>query len=183
MVSSGTHCCVARLDEAASQAQRRAARRPALASLVEPSGRKIHACGVCTRPRDCGKTCPRGVAHFEVGGLELGKALSRRFSRWRARSTQSYTRQGRIWQQSPAATTCSLQSLAIRRPHKKQAPAISAGCKSHATRRRRNKQNHDARRNDDATYRKTRKNSKRLRAPTIRTKVRKFSRERIESRS
>ena len=43
--------------------------------------------------------------------------------------------------------------------------------------------NHDARRDDDATYRKTRKNSKRLRAPTTRTEVRLVSRERVEGGS
>ena len=43
--------------------------------------------------------------------------------------------------------------------------------------------NHDARRNDDATYRKTRKNPECLRAPTTRTEERLVSREGVESRS
>ena len=38
--------------------------------------------------------------------------------------------------------------------------------------------NHDARRNDDATYRKTRKKSSRLRTPTLRTEVRLVSSQR-----
>ncbi len=70
----------------------------------------------------------------------------------------------------------------FRRHITKQAPAIS-GCKSHAARHRRSKTNHDARRDDDATYRKTRKNSIRLRAPTARAEVRLVSRARVEGGS
>ena len=60
--------------------------------------------------------------------------------------------------------------------HTKNKHCITAGCKSDAA----VKHDHDARRNDDATYRKTRKNSIRLRAPTTRPEVREFSSEGIE---
>ena len=75
----------------------------------------------------------------------------------------------------------SLQSLAFA-GHKKGAQQIT-GCKAKSQHADAAISNHDARRNDDATYRKTRKDSERLRAPTVRTEVREFSRERVQGRS
>ena len=102
------------------------------------------------------------------------------FSHWRARS------QHRTRSRLTIHSGRDDQQLAIacgNRTYKKQALQITAGCKakSHAAVAAIN--NHDARRNDDATYRKTRKNSIRLRAPTTRTEVGVASRERVESRS
>ena len=75
----------------------------------------------------------------------------------------------------------SLQSLALA-GRKKTALQITA-CKPATRHAVAAINNHDARRNDDATYRKTRKDSERLRAPTVRTEVRKLSRERVQSGS
>ena len=75
-----------------------------------------------------------------------------------------------------------MQSLAVA-GHKKRALQITAGCKAKSQHADAAINNHDARRDDDATYRKTRKNVKRLRAPTTRTEVRLASSERVEGGS
>ena len=165
------HQRVARLKEAASCVSLCLQRGRSLSSvsLVE---RRFETSGVCTRSRDCGvKTCPRGVAQFEVGDCGLQALfIASDFSHWRARS-QHRTR-SRLTIHS-CRDDQQIASLAAFAYTKKQALQITAGCKLGRTRHAVAAiNNHDARRDDDATHRKTRKNVECLRAPTLRTEVR-----------
>ena len=97
-----------------------------------------------------------------------------RSSRTRRRSAFDDTCRPR----QPVPIACSCKS------HKNTAPAITGWLQTQITRHATAAiNNHDARRDDDATYRKTRKNSECLRAPTARTEVRLVSREGVQSRS
>ena len=124
----------------------------------------------------------RRCSQFEDrrGSTFVEHKLLERFSHRRARSKQRYTTRYLLTTVA-GRELASLQSLAFA-GHKKGAQQIT-GCKAKSQHADAAISNHDARRNDDATYRKTRKDSECLRAPTIRTEVREFSGEGVQSRS
>ena len=167
--------CLTRRNDA-----QRGAQRP---SLVEPSSATIPNAWsmheVCGLRQDVSE---RRCSQFEDrrGSTFVEHKLLERFSHRRARSKQRYTTR---WHLTTVAgrELASLQSLAFA-GHKKGAQQIT-GCKAKTQHAVAAINNHDARRDDDATYRKTRKNSIRLRAPTLRTEVSLASRERVQSRS
>ena len=180
MVSSRTHCCVARLDEAASQ--RCAQRRFALMGqpLVGLVARRIAACVLATSFEGCGKTWWRAgrAINSQSAGRRAFARASDLATGVHARSSR--TRHGGILTIRYGRDDQQICSRCRKPQHTSTANHWLAKLNRTAVAAR---NNHDARRNDDATYRKTRKNVINLRAPTARTEVRVASREGVQSRS
>ena len=179
MLSSRPYCRVARLEEAASQAQRRAARRPALVSLVEPSSATIPDLWCMHEVWGLRPDVSKRRCSSKLGRASSSKSQcqpSARLAYVHARSSR--TRHGGILTIRYGRDDQQICSRCRKPQNTSTANHWLAKLNRHAVAAI---NNHDARRDD--SRKAPGKDVKRLRTPTARTEVRVVSREGVQSRS